>query len=129
MKIYLAHNYAAKHIMNLLIPDIEHRGHTVTSRWVYETDSKEIPLLEAAKDLHDLSVADIVFFFANQYGNNPGRGKFVELGVALSLEKKIFAIDANLDDCVFYHLPEVIVVPDMLDALNYIEEVLVKEQD
>ncbi len=106
MKLYLAHNFSAREALrNKTVPKLEKMGHTVQARWITELDhEKDGPAAEAIKDLVDLKQCDALVFFADQFGDRPGRGKYVEFGYALALNKKIFIVGDD-HNCVFYDLP------------------------
>jgi len=108
MKIYTAHNFAArKYLRDHIIPQLEALGHKVIARWATEPDhDKEGLNNECVKDIQDLSQCDAILLFTDNFGDRPGRGKYVELGYALAQNKLIFLF-GEADDCVFYHLPGV----------------------
>jgi nucleoside 2-deoxyribosyltransferase len=106
--IYLAHNWAAReYLRNVVVPELEERGHRVTSRWIsveaeHDNDNGE---KYAVEDLEDIELADTLVFFAKQMGETPGAGKFVELGYAIRAGKRVIVVGEGR--CVFYHLPSV----------------------
>jgi nucleoside 2-deoxyribosyltransferase len=110
LKIYLAHNFAARDTLrSLIVPFLEQEGHEVTSRWItgdlvtYECNAE----LAAVHDLEDIERADTLILFTDQYGNKPGKGKFIELGYAIRAGKRIILVGDDLESCVFYHLPTI----------------------
>jgi nucleoside 2-deoxyribosyltransferase len=107
MKIYIAHNYEAKTFLKeQIVPIIEKQGHIVTSTWITQ-DAPQDELTAAIDDLEDLEAASILIFYARNYGERPGRGKYVELGYAIRAGKAIIIYDSD-DKCVFYKLPHLI---------------------
>lgn len=128
MKVYLAHNYAARGWLKQVVPMFEAAGHEVTSRWI--TSVKDLPKDEADMDLEDIQRSDALVFFAEQFGHKPGKGKFFELGYALALDEeyvnecgksRIRVIIVGKDDsCVFYSL--FIQVDTIEDAIEYLGE-------
>src|SRR5882762_2121823 len=104
MTIYLAHNLvAATHLTKEIVPLLTGMGHEITSSWIYgdkSTSQKEV----AEQDLSDLIAADVIIHFADQYGESPGRGKYVELGFAYAISKRIIVVGAACESCVFYFL-------------------------
>lgn len=104
MKIYIAHNLAAKDFLaRVVVPALGSIGHVVISRWIKE----QLPQSGesgALMDLEDIDKADAILFFADQVGNTPGRGKFFELGYAYAKKKKIYIYGVD-ESCIFYNLP------------------------
>jgi hypothetical protein len=117
MKIYIAHNYAARQMLAYsVVPILTDLGHVITSRWITDYpnhDDGSNQTQQALIDLVDIDLADALLFFTHNYGNLPGKGKYVELGYAIGLNtgntgmKKIFLFGTD-DSCVFYHLPNLI---------------------
>ena len=107
MKIYLAHNFAAREYLKSIIKLLEDNSHTITSRWI--TDDEHLKdshaMLSAVHDLEDVEAASDLILFANQFADSPGAGKFVELGYALRAGKRIIVIGDGR--CVFYNLPNI----------------------
>lgn len=110
MKVYLAHNYAAKDALRLVKADLEAAGIKVTSRWIdANPDNPYHPTVmrdEAIKDVEDVLTADAIIHFTDNFGDRPGRGKYVELGIAIPSGKRILLVGAEQSGCVFYHLPQ-----------------------
>jgi nucleoside 2-deoxyribosyltransferase len=103
MKIYIAHNFAARQTLLLtVVPTLERMGHVVTSRWIKEGGSGTREN-DAHKDLDDVLKADALLFYTDQCGNTPGRGKFFELGYAFAQGKRCYLMGQD-DSCVFYFL-------------------------
>lgn len=122
MNIYIAHNYAAKQmLLETVVPLLESNGHFVTSRWIKNTEIG-IAQDDAVKDLMDIGYANTLIFFANQYGINPGRGKYIELGYALRDGKRCIVVGNEEDKkgCIFYNLPTIRFVSTIVEALKYI---------
>jgi nucleoside 2-deoxyribosyltransferase len=106
VKLYLAHNYEARIGLRETIKVLAELGHSVTSRWITDDAHDGVNATTARVDLDDIKTSDALVLFVNQFGDRPGRGKYVELGYALGIGKKVF-LYGNLNNCVFYHLPEV----------------------
>jgi nucleoside 2-deoxyribosyltransferase len=107
MKIYIAHNYAARQMLaETVVPILTGIGHTITSRWITDSDHGDVndQCAQALIDLQDIDRADGLLFFTVNFGNRPGKGKYVELGYAMASCKKVFLFGED-DSCVFYHLP------------------------
>lgn len=110
MKIYLAHNFAARdYLKESIVPSLEARGHKITSRWIFNDEHLKVDNdyqeLSAIEDIQDIDDADALILFSQQYSERPARGKYVELGYALGRRKKVFVYGPK--DCVFYYHPGV----------------------
>ena len=110
MKVYLAHNYAAKELLRPIKKALEAAGIIVTSRWIdANPDNPYDPITmreEAEKDVADVLRADAIVLFTDNFGDRPGRGKYVELGMAIGFEKRMLLVGHEHSGCVFYHLPQ-----------------------
>jgi nucleoside 2-deoxyribosyltransferase len=107
MKVYLAHNFAAREwLKEFVIPYIEDYGHKVTSSWI--TDDRHLTpsykTQSAVVDLQEIEEAGAIVFFADQFGFTPGEGKFVELGYAIRAGKIVIVVGGKDKRCVFYNL-------------------------
>lgn len=125
MKIYIAHNYAAREVLPQAIAHLNVLGHEVTSRWITDDAHEGNNATTAQVDLDDIDRANALLFFTDNYGERPGKGKYVELGYAIALNQvsgnrthgdhvmriipdqkpKIFLYGKDQSTCVFYHLP------------------------
>lgn len=104
MKIYIAHNFAARQeLLHTIVPTLESLGHTVTSQWIKSGDTGS-RMDDAIKDIRDIDEADALLLFTDQCGSTPGRGKFFELGYAFARGLRCFLIGQDTS-CVFYFLP------------------------
>jgi nucleoside 2-deoxyribosyltransferase len=105
MKVYLAHNYAAKdYLRTEVLPLMHAHGHLVTSRWILDAGDQPDES-EAQKDLDDIRDADALVLFAEQFGPIPGRGKYIELGYALALGLPASIVGGtSTNGCVFFAL-------------------------
>lgn len=116
MKIYLAHNFAARDVLIPTIVLLERIGHEVTSTWI--TDDSHIDRFNKEKsalvDLIDIDRADAIVLYTDQYADRPGKGKFFELGYALAKGKQCYIIGRD-DSCVFYALPSVTRIQDFTE--------------
>lgn len=90
-----------------VITQIEKLGHQITSRWITDDahNFDENSSFSAKADLEDIDKADAILLFVDQFSERPGKGKYVELGYAIGMNKKCFLYGVD-DSCVFYHLPE-----------------------
>ena len=117
MKIYLAHNYAAKAMLrSQIVPWLEQRGHFVTSNWIKQANPKT-ETEGAIECFADVDAADTVIFFAYQHGDSPGKGKYAELGYAIAKGKRVICIGRAGSNCVFLHHPSV----EHIESLEEIE--------
>ena len=108
MRVYLAHNFVARNwLKNEVIPHLEKHGHEVVSNWI--TDDRHLnsdwKVESAVQDLQDIESCSAIIFFAEQVGETPGAGKFVELGYAIRAGKIVIVVGDGR--CVFYNLPTV----------------------
>lgn len=143
MKIYLAHNFKARWWLRDYIKLLESMGHTVTSSWIVDDShcqpeesavfKQDDALSEtsAVADLNDIDVADALILFTDQYGERPGKGKWMEFGYALAKGKKIFIHGQDTRSSVFYHLPQVRIlklISDIndIDTLNLTDSLEMK---
>jgi nucleoside 2-deoxyribosyltransferase len=117
MKFYIAgHNQQeAKKIADLVISF----GHTVTSTWIYKDLNAENQLDEigktkiANKDVREVLEADAMIIFSSPL-KVPG-GKFVECGVAIGANKRIFLI-GHRENFLMYH--------ESIETFNFVEYLL-----
>lgn len=124
MKLYLAHNFAAREWLQTQLPRFAERGHEVTSRWITDDshlDQKPRGQINSAKDdLEDVISADGLVLFTDQWGDRAGRGKYVEFGYALRQGMKIYLVGESNTNCVFYFCPGIKQyknVDELLEAL------------
>lgn len=126
MKVYLAHNFAArKWLNNVVVPKITEGGYQVTSRWIW--DAKFNDLEDATRDLEDIDSASDFILFVDNFGKCPGRGKFIEMGYALRAGKRITLVGEGDRDSVFYALPNIRSVRTIEEAMILIAG-MVKEK-
>ena len=121
MKVYLAHNYEARDwLAEKIVPELEAAGIEVTSSWIKKAKPidpyhPDLQRTEAIQDIEDVRRADVIALFTNQFGKRPGRGKYVELGIALALDKTVILVGsaATNADTVFYYMPSIIKVSSL----------------
>lgn len=120
-KVYLAHNFEARvWLRDNVAPKIEAVGYIVTSRWISQEFTD---IVSGVSCLEDITKADSLILFAEQYGDIPGRAKYVELGFALHSGKRCIVVcppGANAMNCIMYYLPNVRVVGSVEDAIPLI---------
>lgn len=120
MKIYLAHNFSARgYLKSEVIPRIEGMGHEVTAEWITDDShlSHDKQIESALADVRDIMDADALVLFTDQFSDRPGKGKFIELGIALGLDKKTFLCGGDLSSSVFYYLPQIRLCVDVDELL------------
>lgn len=122
MRVYLAHNFAARSWLREVIkPKIEASGHIVTSRWLWD-DSHMASGSEqqsAVHDLEDIESADDLILFTDNYSDlRPGKGKFIELGYAIRASRRCILVGEDQSSSVFYHLPNIRHAKTLEEALR-----------
>ena len=116
--IYLAHNLAAAGWLSReIVPSIHELGYVVNSSWLGTRDKSESWM--AVEDVEKICRADLFILFSEQYGEVPGRGKYVEFGVALARNKPCMVVGPI--DCIFYRYPNVMRVHDWRAALEILK--------
>src|SRR5216683_6722679 len=106
MKVYLAHNFAARKYLQGIIELFTSHGHEVTSRWITD-DAHLLPEhaeQSAVHDLEDIEKCGYFILFTDQYSEGSGKGKYVELGYAIRTGKRIILV-GQYSGCMFYNLP------------------------
>lgn len=125
INVYVAtkfQNVAGFNEMKRLLEDI---GHKVTHDWTKESaDGKgwpeRYPYLQkcALRDGHGVADSDCLIFIPV---NQPMAGAFVEMGIALALDKLVIVVDAFADGIqgnIFYYLPQVVHVKTLKEAAS-----------
>lgn len=123
MRIYIAHNYDCRDFLKgTLIPDLVAAGHEVTSRWITDPEHELYgPNNEAEVDLQDVWEANVLVLFVDQCGDRPGRGKYVELGLALAWGKPVVLV-GKAEDCVFYRLNRMTRLATIQDLVDWAQQ-------
>ena len=127
MKVYLAHNYAAKEWLRGVKERFVKCGIEVTSRWIEQAQDidpyhPDVQIDEAQKDVQDVLRADALILFTDNFGDRPGRGKYVELGMAIASRKKIILCGKEHKNTVFYFLPSMIHCDNVEDVLHHLTD-------
>lgn len=125
MKIYIAHNFEARDWLKMeILPLLTSMGHTLTSDWITDDSflKRDMMRESAVADIRGIESADFILFFAYQFGEIPGRGKYFELGYAYARGNAIIVIgnDIEQQQCVFYHLPGVMLFNRVESAMQYL---------
>jgi nucleoside 2-deoxyribosyltransferase len=129
MRIYVAHNFAAREWLPTVIAQLTEAGHESTSRWITDPSHVGVSQQAALADLGDIDRSNCLVLFVDQYGPTPGKGKYVELGYAYAQGKRIILVGKDTQN-VFYALPgveRVADVPELLKKLHKQVEELVHE--
>lgn len=114
MRLYVAHNFAARERLRaLIVPRLEAAGHVVTSRWITD-DTNQMSPEWAQKDLADVRAADALLIYLDNAGDTPGRGKWVEMGYALALGLPVFAIGCDARNIFALH-PSVVQIESIVE--------------
>lgn len=107
MKIYIAHNFAARDYLMDTVRGLEEHGHECTSTWIWD-DSHILGMNEeqsALKDLEDIDRADTLILFIDQYWERMRKGEYFEFGYAVAKGKRVILIGKDTS-CIFCHLPQ-----------------------
>jgi len=120
MKVYLAAMYSLMTSMQFYHDRLRNAGHEPTSRWVDGNEEDMSQAEAAAMDLIDVERADVLILFTNQKGTMfKGGGRFVELGYAIAIDKRIIVVGDY--ENVFIHLPEITRVDTFTQALRLLK--------
>ena len=116
MRIYLMARYQRYPEMQQIAHTLAAMGHAITSRWIWGTHSASdgaigtgtLGTLEAQfalDDCEDLVISDCCIGFS-EVPRTPSRGgRFVELGMAIALHKRIIVVGGS--EHVFHALPQI----------------------
>lgn len=121
MKIYLAHNFAAREWLPSVVAQINEAGHECTSRWIWDDAHIGVSEHGAISDIQDIDRADCLVLFVDQFGPTPGKGKYFEFGYAFAEGKRIILVGVDTQN-VFYALPTVERVADVPELLKLIHK-------
>lgn len=127
MKVYLAHNFAARQWLPIVVAHLTEAGHESTAKWITDDSHCGVSQQAAMADLNDIDRSNCLVLFVDQYGPTPGKGKYVELGYAYAKGKRIILVGRDTQN-VFYALPDVERVsdiPELLKKLHKTKEELV----
>jgi nucleoside 2-deoxyribosyltransferase len=109
MKFYIAGRTSKTEDIKEMISLLTKFGHEVTHDWTL-TDAQfqrpypiDIAEQVADKDMRGIVDADIFIIL----GDKSGTGMYVELGIALATNTKVYSIGENNDVTVFHFLPNV----------------------
>lgn len=101
--------------------ELQAAGHTVTSRWLEETnygaDKTDTERMAIARiDHEDVIACDYLVFRSEPDGARVPGGKHVEMGMALALHRPVFVIGAR--ENIFHWHPSVHVVGSVAEVLE-----------
>jgi len=134
MKVYLSHNFGARQTLRAMDAAIRQLGIETTSEWIHipmeqkQEDRDNSYLAQNGQmDLVHTLMCEIFVYFADQFGETPGRGKYFELGAAVATSKMIIAISEDpsmrMRECVFLALPQITWVADELEAIRLLQNI------
>lgn len=108
MKIYVAHNFAARLWLREALKPLVDFGHEITSRWIYDDSHvhESTASANALVDIQDIERADLLIIIVDKFdpapGASTGKGKWFEWGYALGIGKTVYVVGAD-NSCVFWH--------------------------
>ena len=120
MKYYLAARFPRRAEMKKIAKRFSKAlpGSECVARWVFGGEKGLNRQQIAQLDLHDVKRADTLFIFTYPRGEpQPGGGRFVEMGYALALNKRVIVIGDY--ENVFCHTPGVQVFRDLEQYLMH----------
>ena len=116
-KAYLAAKFGSREELEALSPLFRKYGIDVCARWVFGGEEglsrAEIALL----DLEDVARSDLFILWTHERGSKqPGGGRFVEMGYALALKKRVVIVGPR--ENVFCDHPDVEAYDNLMDFIN-----------
>jgi hypothetical protein len=104
MKVYIAASFPRQKEAQELGEKLEKLGFEITSYW-HQGAERNSEYHSGARALRDKLAVERCELFIELVGDNLSRGgRHCELGLALSLNKKVILI-GSIDDCIFTNLP------------------------
>lgn len=110
MKIYFASRFKYRGLWREKSPGIELLGHKVVSSWIWKESQKPYNKYEensakiAQKVEEDIKSCDTFVMLSDEGGTD----MFVELGIALALDKKVFVVGDHVDRSLMHFHPKII---------------------
>lgn len=121
MRIYVAGKYQEREFVRTIYDKLKLMGHSITVDWTNhdvlpEDDIKELLGKFAEEDIAGVTEADLLIaVLVNQHEY---KGLWVEMGVALGLEKPVYILGSEGDSCIFANHP-------LVRKFNKLNELLV----
>lgn len=131
MTFYLLHNFDARNALkDLFIPRLQDLGHAVIASWLNQSDettvatARDTKAKHAMQDFVDIAKCEYVIHFADNFADRPGRGKFIGVGFALAIGKRILVVGSSeqVHTCIFYALPNVRIFESTTTLFDYLSE-------
>ncbi len=121
MRIYVAARWGRREEAARLAQILIEEDHVITSSWhvagVSEGRSKRD---NALMDVSELDAADCIVLLAEPLDkDNAGGGRYFECGYACARHLRIIVVGER--ELVFFHLPQVEVVPDVRGLISALE--------
>lgn len=122
MKVYLAGRFHEKDFMRNAQEMLRAKGHEISWDWTKHKNIRPYPEHleeaeeQASADIQGVKDCDIFILLSDE----AGRGMYVELGVAVALQKKIFIVGEHNTNCLFYFLLFIIRKDTLEDVLKVI---------
>lgn len=104
IKIYLASKWENREAIKNMMSYIIGHGFKITTDWTTHTDFSQSQLYSMI-DLDGVKDCDVLIVYAPT--KLPYKGTYVELGIALGLDKDIYIIGNGIDECVFSKHPNI----------------------
>lgn len=109
MKFYIASRFGNKEEVRKIIEFLRERGHDVSMDWtVHESIKPFEKNMERAKryaieDIDGVRDCDVFILISDEAGT----GMYIELGVAIALDKRIFVVGEHTERTIFYFHPKI----------------------
>lgn len=121
LRIYVAGKWEEREEIRKLQNELRKLGHIITIDWTWhEVDDPGYPSQYAVEDIIGVSGCDCyVGVFKNSHDY---KGALVEMGVALSFDRKVYIIGHAIDSCLFVGHPLVQTFDTERDFLKYLKD-------
>lgn len=126
MRVYLAAPFETRVQAREVADRITAAGHTITSRWLTEHDTEFEAMGNAARtdealaDLEDIWSARVLVMLNADPFARMSAGKHIEVGYALGIGNDVIVVGP--DSHIFWHLPNVVRVDTIGEALELLED-------
>lgn len=133
MKFYVAGKWQDRYTIRWLQQELMSRGHSISCDWTnHDFDKNGVKATKyqlikiAEEDARGVKDCDIyVGILLSEYSY---KGLWVEMGMAIALKKKVYAIGEAGDSCIFMNHPSVQRFRTMEDFLGFIDREFIKEE-